>query len=182
MAALVAAFGAGAQPGFEREVSAKSAFWSTYAEGTLMMGLQPTVVTARVSATLKDSLADEAEKRGVDKLRKALFGVALHNVNNALEYVEQWLEAHDNFTGTSDYGVGDVRPGSCGTHPKLTSQVMMHFALAAAYAGGKTPYKFGPKTVAWLKRVSDRPAFQRAVARRLQEEKAAKAARSEAKL
>lgn len=51
----------------------------------------------------------------------------------------------------------------------------MYFALAAAYAGGRGPYAFGPKTVAWMHKVQARPAFKKAMQRRDAEERAAQA-------
>lgn len=160
VSALVRKFGANAPSSFEYPESPTSAFWSTFSEGTLMLNLQPTVVTARVSAGLKATLTDEGEKRGVDKLKKALFGVAVQNVNNALTYVEQWLSSHENFTGTDKIGAGDI---------------MMYFPLAIAYGNGKGPYKYGPKTVAWMKKIAARPTFAKAMKRRDDEEKAQKA-------
>lgn len=165
VSALIRRFGEQAPSGFENPESPTSAFWSTFSEGTLMLSLQPTVVTAKVSAGLQATLKNEGEKRGVDKLKKALFGVAVQNVNSALKYVEEWLSSHENFTGTDKIGAGDI---------------MMHFALAAAYAGGKGPYKFGPKTVQWIQKIQQRPAFKKAMQRRDEEEKKGKA--SQAKL
>lgn len=175
ISALIRRFGARAPAGFEGVESPTSAFWSTFSEGTLMIALQPTVVTSRVAAGLKGSLKDEGEKRGVDKLKKALFGVAVQNVNAALKYVEEWLGKHENFTGTDKVGSGDVSTAEGQQGQGADTQVMMYFALAVAYGNGKGPYTYGPKTVEWMKRVQARPAFQAAMKRRDAEEKAAKA-------
>lgn len=108
VSALIRKYGPDAPASFEYPESPTSAFWSTFSEGTLMLNLQPTVVTSRVAAGLKSTLSDEGEKRGVDKLKKALFGVAVQNINAALQYVEEWLSKHANFTGTEKIGSGDV--------------------------------------------------------------------------
>ncbi|KAL1406805.1 bifunctional glutathione transferase/peroxidase [Vanrija albida] len=135
-------------PNVERTPSDDSVFWSHFAEGTLLLWLQPAFVLSGGAR----ALAKKDETRaGAAALAGWFTGEAGRTVAPALQQVEEFLAAHEWFSGTDRPGQGDF---------------MMGYTLDSLVDGSrKGQLPVGPATTAYVAKMKARPAYVRGMAR-----------------
>ncbi|WVQ84151.1 hypothetical protein IAT38_006298 [Cryptococcus sp. DSM 104549] len=141
-------------------------FWSHFAEGSMMTLLQAGAMSGGTAAVWTSgqvpNVSDE-EKEGIKKYSGWFQEQYLKpNIQNILDYTENFLSKHDYFSGTNKPGQGDF---------------LMFFAINSLLAGGRKDagFKLGPGIHKWHERVLARPAAQKALQRLKEEEEKAKA-------
>ncbi|CAK9783416.1 hypothetical protein CC85DRAFT_254545 [Cutaneotrichosporon oleaginosum] len=148
----------------ESPASDDSIFWSHFAEGSLMLNLQAAVTAMRVQqgfAAYRSLYLLLFFQRGASALSDFLQKIAQNNVRPMLGEAEAFLEKHRNFSGSDKIGEGDF---------------LMFYPLHSIAKGArKGQYEVGDATKRWIDSVLARPAYQRAVARMEEEEKAQRA-------
>lgn len=94
--------------GLEQQPSPQSIYWSHFAEGTMMLHLQPARVLGIYTDVMSKRLSPEAAKgaRALNDMFRSKW--ADHNVQLQLDAVEAYLKENKHFTGTQDIGLGDV--------------------------------------------------------------------------
>lgn len=94
--------------GLEQQPSPQSIYWSHFAEGTMMLHLQPARVLGIYTDVISKRLSPEAAKgaRTLNDMFRSKW--ADHNVQLQLDAVEAYLKENKYFTGTQDIGLGDV--------------------------------------------------------------------------
>lgn len=155
-----------------KKASYDSTFWSHFSEGSLMLNLQAAhtanLVNRGMSAALPLRLLPFF-LRGSSMLNSYIGGIAAANVTPMLAEVDTFLADHEWFSGSSEIGEGDVSVHLPGKAQLMTRQFMMIYPLHAAMRP-QWPFKLGPNTEAWVRRVEQRPAYQKASERMMKEE------------
>lgn len=96
-------------PSIEGTTSESSVFWNHFAEGSIMMFMQPARMTSlRRRGIMADTNVPEAEKRGAKLLGDLMIQTCADGANAALAQAEKFLEENDNFSGSDKFGEGDV--------------------------------------------------------------------------
>ncbi|WOO84364.1 Glutathione S-transferase 3 [Vanrija pseudolonga] len=132
-------------PNVEASPSDASVFWSHFAEGTLLLWSQPTVV---LGGGARAFAKNESTKAGALALAGWYTSEAGRTIAPALQQAEEFLGEHEWFSGGDKPGQGDF---------------MMGYALDQLARGGQLP--IGPKTKAYIAKMKARPAFVRGMAR-----------------
>lgn len=119
-------------------------YWLHFAEGSFMPWLLMSLVFERIKDSPMPFFAKPIAKAIVQKV---MGGLVTPNVVTALEYIEDHLSTHEWFAGD------EISGADC----------QMSFPLEAANARGLLTDDQHPATKAYLKRISQRPAYQRAL-------------------
>jgi len=116
-------------------------FWLHFAEGSLMPPLVATLVL-RKARQKSPWLIKPIVNKMVDGIMGAYYGP---NLEQSLKYTERYLSSHDWFAGNGPTG----------------ADVQMIFPLESVVASGRADNL--PAIRAYVKRIHDRPAYQRAL-------------------
>jgi hypothetical protein len=95
-------------PGLEAAASQDSVHWSHFAEGSLMLFLQPAFTLKRAAAVATGGIAGMLIAPVINRFAGWYIGMANTNITNMLAETETFLEQHTNFTGSEELGEGDV--------------------------------------------------------------------------
>jgi glutathione S-transferase len=96
----------------EAQTSQYSTYWSHFAEGSLMLQLQPAFVASKIRegiSAVKVTYILPFFQKGAATFYEHFAGVAEGNIKTYLAYTEKFLGEHGNFSGDKDViGEGDV--------------------------------------------------------------------------
>ena len=120
-------------------------YWLHFAEGSAMSPLLLKLVFDKIESTKMPFFAKPIAKAIAGKAKSSF---VMPNISAQLDYMEAEL-------GTSEWFAGDAFSGA---------DIQMSFPIEAAGARGGLDAKH-PKLMAWLQRIHDRPAYQRALER-----------------
>ena len=120
-------------------------YWLHFAEGSAMSPLLLKLVFDKIESTKMPFFAKPIAKAIAGKAKSSF---VMPNISAQLDYMEAEL-------GKSEWCAGDAFSGA---------DIQMSFPIEAAGARGGLDAKH-PKLMAWLQRIHDRPAYQRALER-----------------
>ena len=120
-------------------------YWLHFAEGSAMSPLLLKLVFDKIESTKMPFFAKPIAKAIAGKAKSSF---VMPNISAQLDYMEAEL-------GKSGWFAGDAFSGA---------DIQMSFPIEAAGARGGLDAKH-PKLMAWLQRIHDRPAYQRAMER-----------------
>ena len=120
-------------------------YWLHFAEGSAMSPLLLKLVFDKIESTKMPFFAKPIAKAIAGKAKSSF---VMPNISAQLDYMEAEL-------GKSEWFAGDAFSGA---------DIQMSFPIEAAGARGGLDAKH-PKLMAWLQRIHDRPAYQRALER-----------------